>query len=114
MGILLWVVRVVLALMFAVPAAFQLLGDTQWAAEFAQIGFGTWFLYAVAAVELGAAGLALYPPTSFSGAVLMLAITTGALVAQATLFGNVIHIGVYAAILLAAAVLFSRERLERR
>jgi hypothetical protein len=41
--------------MFVVPTIFKLLSDPLWAAEFAQHGLGTWFMYAVAVIQIGAA-----------------------------------------------------------
>jgi hypothetical protein len=95
----LWAGRVVLALMFAIPAIFKLIGDELWAAEFRQIGFGMWFMYAVAVIELLAAGLILFPPAGRAGLWIMVLVLAGALVVQLALFGNLIHIAVYAAIL---------------
>jgi putative oxidoreductase len=102
----LWAVRGTLALMFGIPAIYKLFGDALWAAEFTTIGFGMWFMYFVAAVEIVAVILVLRPNSSVAGTLLLLGVTGCALIAQITLFGHFIHIGIYGAILIAALALF--------
>lgn len=102
----LWTMRATLALMFAIPAITKLTGDALWTAEFTQIGFGIWFMYFVAIVEIIAVILVLRPASSVPGTLLLLFVTGCALIAQITLFGHFIHIGIYGSILIAALVLF--------
>jgi hypothetical protein len=105
----LWIVRGVVALMFAIPAIFKLLGDQLWVDEFVRIGFGGWFMYAVAAIEIAAVVLVLRPSTTARGIAVLMMVTAGALVAQIALFGNFIHIAIYAAILVAALAIVLRS-----
>lgn len=105
-----WVVRGIVALMFAVPAGTKLAGDPNWIAEFDSLGLGTWGLRAVAGLEIAASVLALVPSLSSMGVLLMIAITLGALVAQVTVIGNVIHIFVYLGLLVPAFLLLWRAR----
>jgi hypothetical protein len=107
-GIAVWTMRIALALMFGIPAAFKLGGDQLWADEFTRIGVGLWLMYAVAALEIVAVGLVLYPPTTTKGVVGMVGITIAAFGAQLFWFGHFIHIGVYLAIL--AAVYWRLQR----
>ena len=109
--VLTWALRVLMAIGFLIPAATKFIGDEQWTQEFTTIGFGLWFMYFVAALEVVTAVLLIYPVTTPWGALLSLCIVSGALVAQALYFMHFPHIVVYATILLVLLYL-TRDRLQ--
>lgn len=82
-----WVVRILLALAFAAAAGAKLAGVPQLVQLFDAIGFGQWFRYLAAFVEIAGAVLLLVPATGFLGALLLFATMVGA-VATHLLFGG--------------------------
>lgn len=109
--VVMWTLRIVLAAGFLIPAVTKMIGDENWNTEFETIGFGFWFLYFVAAVEIAAAILLLHPATTPFGVVLSLCIVTGALLAQLMYFMNFPHIAVYM-VLLVILLYMTRDRLK--
>jgi uncharacterized membrane protein YphA (DoxX/SURF4 family) len=105
-----WALRVLMAIGFLIPAATKVIGDEQWTQEFTTIGFGLWFMYFVAVVEVVAAILLLYPVTTPWGVLLSLCIVMGALVAQVLYFMHFPHIVIYTTVLLVLLYL-TRDRL---
>ena len=103
-GIGLWVLKGLLALAFMAAALLKLSGNPKMVAEFGEIGFGQWFRYLTGAIEIAGAGLLLWPRTAFLGALILLGICAGALVAQiGPLHGDLIHVFVLGALLALAA-----------
>lgn len=99
----LWTLKIALAFIFA-GAAFKFSGAQPAVDEFAQIGFGQWFRYFTAGVELFGAVLLLVPRTAVYGAFLLTCVSIGAFFAQLlVLHQDVIHTIVFAAILGAIA-----------
>lgn len=104
----LWILKALLALAFLAAAFLKLSGNPKMVAEFGEIGLGQWFRYLTGAIEVAGAGLLLWPRTAFLGALTLLGICAGALVAQiGPLHGDLIHVFVLGA-LLALAAWFSR------
>lgn len=96
----LWILKIVVALAFAGAAYLKLSGNEKMVAEFGEIGLGQWFRYATGLIELTAAGLLLVPRTATAGALGLLGICAGALVAQlAILHGDLIHVFVLGGLL---------------
>ena len=100
----LWAVKIIVALLFAIAGIAKLAGAPQLVAEFAQIGFGQWFRFLTAIIEIAGALLLLWPNSTAFGAVFLVGINAGALVAQIFfLHGDVIHPIVLGAIVVAIA-----------
>lgn len=99
-GILVWVLRVLVAGLFLFAAFAKLSGNQMMVDEFAVIGLGQWFRYLTGILELAGAILVLIPAVSVAGALILLAVDAGAFVAQAfVLHGDVIHTFVIGAVL---------------
>ena len=82
------IVRVLLAVVFLYVGAQKLfLGGGVWIRLFDQIGFGPWFRYFTAFVEMAAGALMLIPRWSTVGAVLAISSMIGALIVHATVIG---------------------------
>ena len=87
------VVKVLVALAFLAAAGLKLSGSPKMVAEFGEIGLGQAFRYVTGGVEGAGALLLLWPRTAFVGAVILVGICTGALVAQLTvLHGDLVHV----------------------
>jgi putative oxidoreductase len=84
MSIGVWVLRGLVALLFLMAAAMKLSGQPMMVAEFDKVGFGQWFRYFTAAMELLGAVIVLIPRYSPLGALVLLAVDVGAFVAQVT------------------------------
>jgi uncharacterized membrane protein YphA (DoxX/SURF4 family) len=99
-SILLWILRALLALLFAAAGAFKLAGAPPMVDEFARVGLGQWFRYFTGVCELSGAALLLWPRTVAFGAALLACVSIGAFFAQLlVLHQDVIHAIVFAAIL---------------
>jgi uncharacterized membrane protein YphA (DoxX/SURF4 family) len=82
--IMLWVLRCLAAAIFLSAGVMKLIGATMLVAEFDLVGLGQWFRYFTGAVEIAGGVLVLIPAVSWLGAILLLAVDSGALVAQIT------------------------------
>ena len=99
-----WLLKIVLALMFAAAGGFKLMGAPMMVAEFQHVGLGQWFRYFTGTCEIVGAVLLLLPAATGFGAVLLTCVCIGAFFAQLlVLHGDVIHTLVLAAILAAIA-----------
>ncbi len=88
----LWALKIVIAALFLIAGIAKLAGAPQLVAEFAQIGFGQWFRYLTALIEIAGALLLLWPAFAALGALLLVGINIGALLAQIfALHGDVVH-----------------------
>jgi len=97
-----WGLRIIVALVFIVPAIITLSGQVMVVREFEVLRFGQWFRVAAAMAQLVAAILVLFPATSLLGAVLLLIIDIGALIFQLFfLHGDFVHVVLFALPLLA-------------
>ena len=76
-----WVLRAALALFFTIFALEKIFAgpDSYWIPLFAAIGFGQWFRYATAGIQLLGAALILVPRTAIPGAGLLGATMIGAI-----------------------------------
>jgi putative oxidoreductase len=96
-----WILRGLLALVFAAAGSAKLAGPSMLVAEFDAIGLGQWFRYVTGLTEIAGAVLLLMPRTVFFGALILLGVCCGAFVAQiGPLHGDVIHVFVLAALIL--------------
>jgi uncharacterized membrane protein YphA (DoxX/SURF4 family) len=100
LSILILVLRVLFAALFAAAGAFKLAGAAPMVDEFAKVGLGQWFRYFTAACELTGAGLLLRPRTVAFGAALLTCVCIGAFCAQLlVLHQDIVHTIVFATIL---------------
>jgi uncharacterized membrane protein YphA (DoxX/SURF4 family) len=112
--IVLWALRVVLALLFLATGFSKLTSQPMMVAEFGTIGLGQWFLYFTGALEVIAAVAVLIPAVSGLGALLMVGIALGAFVAQVgVLHMDWIHTLVIAAVAAIPAYLQRDDILAR-
>jgi putative oxidoreductase len=79
LGILLWCIRALLALVFVSASWAKLMGTPEMVALFSAEGVGQWFRYATAILELTGAVLIVVPKTRSIGAALLATIMLGAL-----------------------------------
>ncbi len=96
----LWLVNGLLALAFIFAAYLKLSSNPKMVTEFGEIGLGQGFRYLTGAIEVVGAALLLWPRTSFLGAVALLGICGGALIAQIQiLHGDLVHVFVLGGLL---------------
>lgn len=87
-----WALKSVVALAFVFFGSLKLLGVPMLVHEFDIIGLGQGFRYVTAFCEVGGAILMIIPQTFRFGAPILLGVSIGASIAQATrLHGDVIH-----------------------
>jgi len=111
--ILLWALKIFLALVFTAAAAAKLSGQPMMVAEFGKIGLGQGFRNLTAVIEIVSAGLLLWPRTAFVGALGLCGICAGAFAAQiGPLHGDLIHVVVLGG-LAALAAWLSRSNFSR-
>ena len=84
----LWVVRGLLALVFAGAGGAKLYGVPMLVEEFQHIGAGQWFRYLTGALELLGAILILTPSLAAFGALLLICIMVGAILTHLFLIGG--------------------------
>lgn len=95
-----WVLRILLFLAFGAAGLAKLAGASMMVAEFRKIGLGEWFRDFTGLVEVVGAALVLWPRTTLFGALTLLCVCAGALVAQlGPLHGDVVHVLVLGAAL---------------
>jgi putative oxidoreductase len=87
--ILTWVLRIGVAGLFTLSAVQKLIDDPQYIAEFAKVGFGDWFRYVTAVIELAGVLAVLVPRSTVWGAALLMLVVIGAFIAQLL----VLHVG---------------------
>jgi uncharacterized membrane protein YphA (DoxX/SURF4 family) len=105
-----WLLKGAVALAFGAAALLKLSGDPKMVTEFGEIGFGQAFRYLTGAIEVLGAVLLLVPRVARVGALLLLGICGGALVAQiAVLHGDLIHVFVLGALLTVIALRAGRN-----
>ena len=89
----LWVLRVLVAFAFGAAGLAKLAGVSMMVAEFQKIGLGQWFRHFTGLIEVAGAVFVLWPRTTFIGALILLCVCAGALVAQlGPLHGDVVHV----------------------
>lgn len=90
--IALWAFKAIIALAFLLFGAMKLAGAPMLVKEFDVLGLGQGFRILTGVVEVVGAALLLIPATFRLGALVLLAVSIGACIAQATrLHGDVIH-----------------------
>ncbi len=95
-----WLLKILLAALFMFAGGAKLAGLPAMVDVFERVGFGQWFRYFTAALELGGAALLLWPPTVAFGALSLTLVCVGAFLAQLLiLHEDIIHTIVMAAIL---------------
>jgi putative oxidoreductase len=106
-----WALKLLLAGLFLFAGGAKLAGVPAMVEVFEQVGFGQWFRYFTGVVEVVGALLLLWPVTTGLGAVMLLAVSIGAAVAQLlVLHEDVIH-AIVLAVPLAAIAWFHRDQL---
>lgn len=105
-----WLLKGFVALAFIAAALLKLSGDPKMVTEFGEIGFGQGFRYLTGVIEVLGAILLLVPRAARLGALLLLGICVGALVAQiVVLHGDLIHVFVLGALLAVIALRADRD-----
>ena len=89
----LWAFKILVFLVFVAAAAAKIGGAPMMVQEFGVIGLGQGFRYVTGGIEIASAVLLLIPGASRFGALGLLGVCVGALVAQAAvLHGDLIHV----------------------
>ena len=105
-----WLLKGLVALAFIAAALLKLSGDPKMVTEFGEIGFGQGFRYLTGVIEVLGAVLLLVPRAARLGALLLLGICVGALVAQiVVLHGDLIHVFVLGVLLAVIALRAGRD-----
>ena len=81
-NIALWVVQIAVAAMFVAAAVPKLAGAPMMVQEFDALGFGQWFRYLTAVLEIGGAALLIVPVLAHIGALVLATVMVGAIVAH--------------------------------
>ena len=91
--------KVIFGLIFIAAAAAKLSGQPRMVEEFGKVGLGDGFCYVTGLIELVGGAMLLYPKTSRFGAPLLLCVSIGACIAQATrIHQDVYHTFVFIAV----------------
>jgi putative oxidoreductase len=91
--IAIWAIKGMVATAFLVAGYLKLSGQPKMVAEFGEIGLGQGVRYLTGGIEVTAAALLLVPRTAFVGAIALLGICFGALIAQlGPLHGDIVHV----------------------
>jgi len=83
-NIIIWVLRILVAGLFAFAGFMKLSGQPMMVEEFGVVGLGDWFRIFTGVVEILGAAAVLYPVTTAWGALLLLCVDAGAFIAQVT------------------------------
>jgi len=111
----LWALKALLALAFLGAAYLKLSGNPKMVAEFGEIGLGQAFRYLTGGIEGAGAMLLLWPRTAFLGALVLLGISGGALLAQLiVLHHDLVHVFVLGGLVILAGWLERPTSLRRR
>ncbi len=109
--VIVWILRILMAALFLFASFMKLSGQPRMVEEFELFGIGEWFRYLTGLLELAGGIFILVPPVSVFGAMLLLAVDVGALVAQlSVIHQDWIHTIVIGAILV-TLIYLQRERL---
>jgi uncharacterized membrane protein YphA (DoxX/SURF4 family) len=87
-NVALWVLQIAVAAMFVAAAVPKLAGSPMMVQEFDALGFGQWFRYLTAALEIGGAALLIVPALAGIGALVLAAVMAGAIVAHVLVLGG--------------------------
>ncbi len=114
LNILTWVLRVLVAGLFAFAAFMKLSGQPMMVEEFGVVGLGDWFRIFTGVVEIIGAAAVLYPATTAWGALLLLCVDAGAFIAQVTrIHQDWVHTIVIGAVI-AALLYLTRSTIQKR
>ena len=83
-NIVIWVLRILVAGLFAFAAFMKLSGQPTMVQEFGVVGLGDWFRIFTGLVEIVGVAAVLYPVTTAWGALVLLCVDVGAFIAQVT------------------------------
>src|SRR5258708_28531366 len=83
-NVALWTLQVLVALAFVAAGSGKLLGSPGMIALFDTVGIGQWFRYVTGSLEVLGALLLVVPPTTAFGAVLLVCVMAGAVLAHLT------------------------------
>lgn len=87
-----WLLKILLAALFIFTGGVKLAGLPAMVDVFERVGFGQWFRYLTALLELGGAALLLWPSTTAFGALLLTIVSVGAFLARLlVLHEDIIH-----------------------
>ena len=109
--IIIWVLTLLTAALFAIAGIFKLSGAADMVAAFTNFGFPLWFMTLVGVAELGGAIVLLLPPIAFLGGLGLMGLAAGAFIthmASGDPFGAAIPAIVF--FVLAAVVTWLRGR----
>jgi uncharacterized membrane protein YphA (DoxX/SURF4 family) len=87
-NIALWVLQVAVAALFVASAVPKLAGAPMIVQMFDVLGFGQWFRYVTAVLELGGAALLLVPGWAGIGALVLAIVMVGAIFVHALVLGG--------------------------
>src|SRR6185503_11312074 len=87
-NVALWVLQIAVAAMFVAAATPKLTGAPMMVQEFDALGFGQWFRYLTAALEIGGAALLIVPALAGIGALVLAVVMIGAIVAHVLVLGG--------------------------
>src|SRR5712692_524521 len=82
LNIVLWTLQVLVALAFVAAGSGKLLGSSEMIALFDAVGIGQWFRYVTGSLEVLGALLLIVPGKTAFGAVLLVCVMAGAVVAH--------------------------------
>ncbi len=109
--IIVWILRILMAALFLFASFMKLSGQPMMVEEFDLFGVGQWFRILTGLLELAGGVAVAVPPVSVFGAMLLLAVDAGALVAQlSVIHQDWIHTIVIGAILI-TLIYLQRDRL---
>ncbi len=101
-ALVIWGLRGLVALVFAVPALLTLRGQETMVRQFDMLGFGAWFRIVVPLVQIIATMLVLVPPASLAAAIVLLVLDGAMLLSQIfVVHGGYIHLILFVLPLLA-------------
>ena len=83
-----WGAQGLLALAFVAAGGQKLASTDAMVAMFADIGMGQWFRWITGLLEITAAGLLIYRPYSFYGALLVMCVMVGAVLTHVLIIGG--------------------------
>ena len=109
-----WVLRIIVAGLFAFAGFMKLSGQPMMVEEFSVVGLGDWFRIFAGLVEIVGAAAVLYPVTTAWGALLLLCVDVGAFIAQVTrIHQDWVHTIVIGALILSLLYL-TRRTIQNR
>ncbi|WP_413988014.1 hypothetical protein ACMDCR_18490 [Labrys okinawensis] len=113
-ALVLWGLRILVALIFTAPALLTLGGQAAMVRQFDAFGFGPWFRFTVALVQIMAALFVLWPVTSLAAAIVLLLLDVTILLSELfVVHGGFIHLVLFALPLL-ALISVQSGRFDRR